>query len=77
MRRKDPSLALAFLDESEVLRRLYSAVSSRALAIIVSGDCHSLIPRFYFRSCSKAEPTATGYPTKRTYADITTTNSTG
>jgi hypothetical protein len=77
MRRKDYSPALASLDESEVLRWLYSAVPSRALAVVVSGDCHSLVPRFYFRSCSKAEPAATGYSTKRTCADIITTNCTG
>ena len=77
MWRKDHSPALASLDESEVLRWLYSAVPSRALAVVISRDCHSLVPRFYFRSCSEAEPTAIGYPTKRTYAGIITTNCTG
>ncbi len=76
MRRKDHSPALASLDKSEVLRSLSAAVPARALAGVVAGDCHFRVPRFYFRSCVKAKPSASGHQTNRACADITTTNST-
>jgi hypothetical protein len=60
------------MDKPQILRRLLSRVSERALAILFRIDCYSFVPRFHCRPRSEVRASTFDNPTKRTSAGIIT-----